>query len=189
MSAEQAARQNIDKLLTLAGWHVCDVAEAITGVFQALVRDGFLVQQNQRRWASYRLGDGVEGAGDSRQTGADSPQSAGNSPQIERDSPQSVPNPPKISAPVLSEHLAGLIPIAEPARGSRRLPAPRMRELILALCQGRWLSTNEIAALVTRDPDKLQTRFLTALVREGLLEWRFPEVPNRPDQAYRTKNK
>ena len=159
----------------------------ITGVFQALVRDGFLVQQSQRRWASYRLGDGVERAGDSRQTGADSPQSAGNSPQIERDSPQSVPNSPQISAPVLSEHLAGLIPIAEPARRSRRLPAPRMRGLILALCQGRWLSTNEIAALVTRDPDKLQTRFLTALVSEGLLEWRFPDVPNRPDQAYRKK--
>jgi len=62
-----------------------------------------------------------------------------------------------------------------------------MREVILALCQGRWLSTNEIAALVARDPDKLQTRFLTALVREGLLEWCFPDVPNRPDQAYRTK--
>lgn len=28
MSAEQAARQNIDKLLSLAGWYVCDVAEA-----------------------------------------------------------------------------------------------------------------------------------------------------------------
>src|SRR3990172_7861476 len=28
MSAEQAARQNIDKLLWLAGWHVCDVTEA-----------------------------------------------------------------------------------------------------------------------------------------------------------------
>ena len=28
MSAEQAARQNIDDLLRKAGWHVCDVAAA-----------------------------------------------------------------------------------------------------------------------------------------------------------------
>jgi len=28
VSAEQAARQNIDQLLQKAGWHVCDVANA-----------------------------------------------------------------------------------------------------------------------------------------------------------------
>src|SRR5476649_992466 len=107
-------------------WNYCNVLRAdgmsygdyveqfITGVLQALVRDGFLVQQNQRRWASYRLADGVEGAGDSRQSEADSPQSAGNSPQNAQDSPQSVSSSPQISAPVLSDHLEGLIPIAEP---------------------------------------------------------------------------
>ena len=28
LSAEQAARQNIDRLLQMAGWHVCEVAAA-----------------------------------------------------------------------------------------------------------------------------------------------------------------
>jgi len=27
-----------------------------------------------------------------------------------------------------------------------------------------------------------------AMNSDGLLEWRFPDVPNRPDQAYRTKD-
>lgn len=39
----------------------------ITGVLQTLVRDGLLTQQNQRRWASYRV------AGDSPQLGEDLP--------------------------------------------------------------------------------------------------------------------
>lgn len=39
----------------------------ITVVLQSLVRDGLLTQQNQRRWASYRV------AGDSPHNGVDSP--------------------------------------------------------------------------------------------------------------------
>ena len=60
-----------------------------------------------------------------------------------------------------------------------------MRAVIERLCQGRWLAASEIAALVSRDAEKLQSRFLTALVREGRLQLRYPDVPNRPDQAYR----
>jgi hypothetical protein len=60
--------------------------------------------------------------------------------------------------------------------------------VIRQLCEGRWLATSELAALVDRDAEKLQSRFLTAMVREGVLELRYPEVRNRPDQAYRTAN-
>jgi hypothetical protein len=63
-----------------------------------------------------------------------------------------------------------------------------MRTLIATVCAGRWLTTKELGTLLDRDADNLQSRFLTALVREGKLELRFPEVPNRPDQAYRTKD-
>jgi len=58
--------------------------------------------------------------------------------------------------------------------------------LIEQLCAGRWLSTSELAALVDRDSEKLQSRFLTAMVKSGALELRYPDVGNRPDQAYRT---
>ena len=47
----------------------------ITGVLQTLVRDGLLTQQNQRRWASYRVTE------DSPQSGDDSTHLAANSPQ------------------------------------------------------------------------------------------------------------
>jgi ATP-dependent DNA helicase RecG len=92
-----------------------------------------------------------------------------------------------------SDRLAGLLPevqallpLAAPARKNKRLPVDQLKGIVLKLCVGRWLAASEMAALVDRDAEKLQSRFLTAMVREGLLELRHPEVRNRPDQAYRT---
>jgi len=147
----------------------------ITGVLQNLVRDGLLTQQNQRRWASYRVAE-------------DSPQSGDDSPHLEVDSPQCSPqlpsNSPRLAG--LSPEIQGLLQIAEPARKNKKLPVEQLKGVIQQLCKGRWLATSELAALVDRDADKLQSRFLTAMVREGVLELKYPDVRNRPDQAYRT---
>ena len=137
----------------------------ITGVLQTLVRDGLLTQQNQRRWASYRL------AGDFPQLGEDSPQLDEDSPQLDEDSPHLSPE---------------LLSLAEPARRRAKLPTAEMQTLVLHLCESRWLTARELADLLCRDAGNLQSRILTGLVKQGLLELRHPGVPNRPDQAYRS---
>lgn len=156
----------------------------ITGVLQNLVRDGLLTQQNQRRWASYRVAeDSPQLPDDSRHWDGDSPQS---SPQLVGDSPQLPSNSPQLDRLAgLSVEIQGLLPLAEPARKNKKLPVDQLKGVIQQLCQSRWLSTAELAALVDRDAEKLQSRFLTAMVREGTLELRYPDVRNRPDQAYR----
>ena len=84
-------------------------------------------------------------------------------------------------------HSPALLAIAEPARKNKKLPVEQLRRIIQRLCVGQWLSAAEIAVLVDRrDAEKLQSRFLTAMVKEGTLELRHPDVRNRPDQAYRT---
>ena len=157
----------------------------ITGVLQSLVRDGLLTQKNQRRWASYRVAeDSPQSGDDSPHLEADSPQS---SPQLGGGSPQLPPNSPQLDRLAgLSPEIQGLLPIAGPARKNKKLPVDQLKGLIQQLCDGRWLATSEIATLVDRDAEKLQSRFLTAMVREGVLELRYPDVRNRPDQAYRT---
>lgn len=156
-----------------------------TGVLQTLVRDGLLTQQNQRRWASYRVaGDSPQLVGDSRHLEGNSPQS---SPQLPLDSPQFDGDSPQFDRLAgLSAEVLALLPMAEPARKNKKLPVPQLKIVVRQLCAGRWLSTSELAALVDRDADKLQTRFLTAMVKDGVLELRYPDVRNRPDQAYRT---
>jgi len=147
----------------------------ITAVLQSLVRDGLLTQQNQRRWASYRV------AGDSPHNGVDSPHKDGDSPHNGVDSPHKDGDSPR-SDPLLWS-------IGEPARAKQRLAPEIMKALILEMCTERWLSAKEIAEVLNRDPQKIQARFLTMMVRESLLELRHPGVPNRPDQAYRTLKK
>jgi len=141
----------------------------ITDVLQTLVREGFLEQQNQRRWASYRL------AGDSPQS---SPQSMSDSPHFRDGFPHSRADSPPFPAELLAA--------AELARAKARLPAAEVRRVIATLCSGRWLTAKELGSLMNRDPENLQERFLTAMVKEGILELRYPEVRNRPDQAYRS---
>jgi ATP-dependent DNA helicase RecG len=151
----------------------------ITGVLQNLVRDGLLTQQDQRRWASYRVAeDSPQSGADSLHLAGDSPQS---SPQFAGDSPHKPPSSPHLPPELLS--------LAEPARLKGRLPAAEMQTLALRLCDSRWLSTKDLATLLSRDAENLQGRILAGLVKKGLLELRFPDVPNRPDQAYRTVSK
>ena len=144
----------------------------ITGVLQTLVRDGLLTQQNQRRWASYRV------AGDSPQLGADSRHLAGDSRHLGGDSRHLEGDSRHLSPELLS--------LAEPARLKAKLPTAEMQTLVLRLCDARWLTTRDLADLLSRDPENLQRRILTGLVNQGLLELRHPGVPNRPDQAYRS---
>jgi ATP-dependent DNA helicase RecG len=136
----------------------------ITGVLQTLVRDGLLAQQNQSLWAGYRV------AGDSPQLDEDSRHLEGDSRHLGEDSRHLNPE---------------LLSLAEPARLKAKLPTAEMKTLVLKLCDGRWLTTRDLAELLSRDPENLQRRILTGLVNQGLLELRHPGVPNRPDQAYR----
>ena len=135
----------------------------ITVVLQTLVRDGLLTQQNQRRWASYRV------AGDSPQLGEDSPHLEGDSPQLTGDSPHLNGDSPHLAEN--SPHLAPeLLSLAESARRKAKLPKAQMQTLVLHLCESRWLTARELADLLSRDADNLQSRILTGLVKQGLLE-------------------
>jgi ATP-dependent DNA helicase RecG len=59
-----------------------------------------------------------------------------------------------------------------------------MRRTILALCRGRFLSAEDLGALLARHPNGLRQRFLTPMVAAGVLHLRHPGASNRPDQAY-----
>ncbi len=112
----------------------------------------------------------------------DSPHLAGDSPQS---SPQLLPDSPHLETN--SPHVPPeLLSLAEPARIKGKLPAAEMQALVLRLCDARWLTSKDLAALLNRDAENLQGRILGGMVRKGLLELRFPDVRNRPDQAYRT---
>jgi len=61
-----------------------------------------------------------------------------------------------------------------------------MESLILHLCQEEWLTKRELGKLLERNIDGLRSRYLGSMVTRGLLRLRYPEKPNRADQAYRS---
>jgi hypothetical protein len=83
--------------------------------------------------------------------------------------------------------LSKLKECAAPAQASPRLPVEETRRVIRQLCEGRYFTAADLAQFMNRNPNSLRNRFLTPMVDEGLLERKYSEEPNRPDQAYTTK--
>lgn len=92
-----------------------------------------------------------------------------------------------------SSHL-GAIPetlqaMAAPVAGKGRASPALVREVIVRLCAGHYLTADELGKLLDRNPDGLRNRYLSPMVTEGLLKLRYPDAANRPDQAYTTVDK
>jgi len=174
----------------------------ITKTLQCLVSKGFLAKDGHGPWATYRLDGPLKGdeesaeaaltssphnAPSSPHNAPSSPHNAPSSPHNAPSSPHNAPSSPH-NAPS-SPHNAttdpDLLAIARPAREKGRLPPDQMERILLELCEGRYLSLQEIGDLVGRDPKNLRDRYLTPLSESGRLLRKHPKA-NDPKQAYTT---
>ncbi len=181
------------RLRMLSDQHPADLSRML----QKLVGQGLLEQVRRKRWAFYRLsstsGPPPVVPGDSPRSGLDSPHNGLDSPHNGLDSPHSGLGSreagqellPLVSPP-RHDSEPSLQAIAAPAREKKRLAPGRMRLVLIELCRSRYLTAQELATLLHRDPKGLQDRYLNPMCREGLLAMRYPDRPNRPDQAYTT---
>ena len=145
----------------------------ITQILQGLCSKKMLVSDNRRRWARYKLPQKVAtntslGGYDKR----NSPHLNGNSPHLNG------------NLSYLSELDQELVAILSSVTHKKKLSKLAKRDIILRLCKGRYLSLEQLASLLKRYPKGLRDRNLTPMVAEGLLQLRYPDTPNRPDQAY-----
>lgn len=83
-------------------------------------------------------------------------------------------------------HHARLSSIAEPAADSRRLDTTTMREIILALCEGQYITRACLAELLCRAADTLRHQYLRPMIEDRSLTMAFPQAPNDKRQAYIT---
>jgi ATP-dependent DNA helicase RecG len=86
-----------------------------------------------------------------------------------------------------SDHLENLKAIAKPVRDKGKVPADVMRKVILEVCREKFLTLQQLEVILDRTNSTLRTRFLKKMVEEGLVELRYPDRLNHPEQAYRTK--
>lgn len=148
-------------------------AADLTRLLQGLVAKGALEQVGQGRWSRYRLAAQHH----SLHKDADS---------LHKDSDSIHKDADSLRNNTDSEHNADLLALAAQSRSQKRLMPKEMEQIILALCLDRWLTRNEIAGLLGRNSESIRQRFLNPMVEHGLLSLRYPDKPNRVDQAYST---
>ncbi len=163
-----------------------ELATDMTKLLQKLVSIGVLTQDGQGRWTRYRLHaefDSVHKEIDSVHKEIDSVHKEIDSVHKEIDSVHKDIYKNEIPDIEWNE----LIKIAESTRQNKRLTHKEMESVLLNLCQKHWLTRRQLGELLGRNDDGLRSRFLTPMVEHGFLRLRYPEKPNRADQAY-TKN-
>jgi ATP-dependent DNA helicase RecG len=176
---------------------VTDHPSDITKLLRGLVANRLLETDNQRRWTRYSLPAAISHRPDLFNQASsprnelyfprnepDSPRNGGSSPRTEPSSPRTEP----LTVATESE-LEALRPLAEPVAKQKRASAAKLRAVVLELCRGRYLTADQIAVLCNREVEGLRDRTLTKLVKEGALLHRYPNQPNRPNQAYTTAGK
>lgn len=107
-----------------------------------------------------------------------SPDKAGNSPDKNDSSPDKAESSlHKDVPPGIRDELEDL--------GQRTNPET-FRRVLKQLCAWKPLRAGDIAELTDRDMKYLVHQYLSPMVEDGELEHTIPEMPNHPDQAYRT---
>ena len=154
----------------------------VTQLLQGLVAKKALVQEGHARWTRYRLSktDSTHKPNDCIHKPNDSIHKPNDSIHKETDSVHSEDD---------TLHNEDLLEIAAPARQQQRLPPKVTEEIIFKLCEGRWLTRKQLAELLNRNSEGLRSRFLTSMVSHDRLRLRYPDKPNRTDQAYTVSKK
>ena len=188
---------------------VADHPVDITRMLASLCERGLLVSDNRRRWTTYELpargatpslfdGDSAQLSGKSGQLAGDSIGKPVDLGHLAADSIGKTAD--SIGKPAGSGHLAAdsigkpdvakenqqLRELAEPVVGQQRALAHVVRATILELCSGRYLTVKQLSDLLQRNQVHLRNAYLAPMVREGLLQQKYPQATNRPDQAYTT---
>jgi len=126
----------------------------------------------------------------------DSAHLSGNSIHIDRNAPILAGD--SIHKNTDSIHLAGdsiqsigpeVVALAAKSAHRRRIDAHEMRNIIKELCTNRYLSLEQLAQLLNRNATALRNQHIRPMVKEGIIVLRFPDAPNRPDQAYTAAKK
>ncbi|MBF0406167.1 MAG: putative DNA binding domain-containing protein [Candidatus Riflebacteria bacterium] len=190
ITADQEEKVTNARLQMMVEDHPADISKAL----QNLVAHGWLEKSQSGRWTSYVLPRQISTRNsDSPHNVADFPHNVANSPHNVANSPHSIADFPHkneagYSESTMEQHQAiwvKLMALAEPVRAKQRCSPAILRQTILILCSEGFLTRRNLGDLLSRDGRKLQERFLTKMVRDGLLELKYPDEINRPDQAYR----
>lgn len=176
------------RMRQITGKHQAD----ITKLLQGLVVKGALIQEGQGRWTRYSISQKFMSLQKNNHSihkiinnSLHKSQKSFEISELGQDDNSLHKENYSLHKTQLSnEDVDVLNKIAKMAKQKQRLLPEKLEQIIFDLCKGRWLNRKQFGELLGRNPDGLRARFLTPMVRHGLLRLRYPEKPHRIDQAY-----
>jgi ATP-dependent DNA helicase RecG len=177
----------------------------LTKLLGRLVRAGLLEQKLAGRWTSYRLGKGEPvtteviissnnfvklglfgvGRNNFRVT-ENIAEVANDIAEVSEDIAEDISDIAEVVNDISQVDQDRLLLIAEPMRVGQPRQASA-DSIILTLCTGRFLTANQLAELLKRNPNAVRSGYLTRLAATDRLELKHPDKPRSRYQAYRTK--
>lgn len=163
------------RIRELSDAHPNDISKVLTH----LVQEKYLLKHGETRGAYYLL-SGVKPVESTLfPEELSSPHLDLNSPHLEDSSPHLNTNSPHLRA-ILDQELQAKGYTSMP----RKINPTIMKQFIVRLCQENWITLIELSKLLERDPKALLDRYLTIMVKDGLIRMKYPQVKNHPNQAY-----
>ena len=151
----------------------------ITRILQKLVGKGCLRQDGRRRWSRYSLPT------ISSPTHLDDHRVHKDDHRVHKDDHRVHKDDHRVHIPIPENEWDELIQIAAIVANSERSNSNEVVvNTILKLCENHWLTKSQLSQLLKRNPKGLKTRFLKMMVEQGQLRLRYPDKPQRTDQAY-----
>ena len=75
-----------------------------------------------------------------------------------------------------SEHLDTLLPITESVRSVGKAPKELVESTILQLCDGRYLTLEELSSLLNRSKDSLRNDYINPMLQDGRIEQKYRKI-------------
>jgi ATP-dependent DNA helicase RecG len=70
----------------------------------------------------------------------------------------------------------------------REHDSQKVKDIIRELCELKPMKASEIAGLFGRGEDYVKRKYLSIMIKDGELNYTYPDMTNHPDQAYRVPN-
>lgn len=93
-------------------------------------------------------------------------------------------NPASPARDALLNRLPGQLAARVGALGQRH-PPEQVRDLVVALCQLQAWRVEELALILSRNPETIRQNYLRPLLAQKRIVMILPDTPNSPQQAYR----
>ena len=124
----------------------------------------------------------------------DSPEKSLEEENINTDSIEFAPSEKDLPEPEFDDGYLGtsddeddvFSPLVKKIRETPRVSSAVIRDAILELC-AEYKSLSDLASALARSEDSLRRRYVTPMIKEGLLEMEPPVRADHPDQRYRVR--